>query len=82
MSARIRRARGYLQYVRERGYLLEAGRFVLTTQRQLQRADENAFEIGRDYQRGESRKWSAIRETLQPLIDASMVEHPERDQRG
>ena len=46
MSARIRWALDYVQYVRERGYLLEAGRFVLSTERQRRSSERNALRAG------------------------------------
>jgi len=51
--ARVRRrAADYRQYLRERSYLVEVGPVVITTWRRMGDADQNAFELGRDYQRG------------------------------
>lgn len=44
----VRWATDYAQYVKERGYLLASGRFVLLTEQQRRSSDRNAFELGRD----------------------------------
>jgi hypothetical protein len=41
-----------VQYLRERGYIIRVGRVVVTTLDGQERGGRNAFEIGRDYQRG------------------------------
>ena len=74
----LRRMADYVDYVRERGYLLEVGPVRPLHRVSGSQREGNAFEIGRSHRRGKSLQWPMVAEVLQPLADASRVGPPER----